>query len=147
MVYTGMIFQFNDAQGSGLIMLSDGETKAFSLNEWVDSLNEPKVGLKISYEVVDNVIKIKVPNESEENDASSTKKTIQEDIASLTSVQEHVKYFEEMGYRLVKKPNTSESDNVTMRRYSMDQHEEITISGSDSKASVTKTINGQKSSF
>ena len=39
MVFIGMIFQFNSDQGTGLIMLSDGEKKEFSTDEWADEVN------------------------------------------------------------------------------------------------------------
>jgi len=82
MVFIGMIFQFDSAQGTGLIMLSNGETKEFSTHDWVDGSNQPKIGLEILYEDSDNLIKIKVPSEEEKsrikNKSSAEKKNVEE---------------------------------------------------------------------
>jgi len=207
MVFTGMIFRFDSEQGTGQIMLSDGDIKGFSIDEWVDTSNVPKVGLAVSYENSNNIIKIKVPSEPEKTKDLPDDKINNEDITSFTSLEEYqtyfsdqgfdiiknkqepvydeltmgkfcdesvqkvsirlenakaelseetillsslddyISYFEDIGYKLVKKPVNNESQHATLRRYSMDQHQEITLKYNDSKVTATKTINGQKSSL
>jgi len=201
----GMIFQFNTDAGTGLIMLSDGEQKEFSTNDWVDESNMPAVGLQILYEDNDNLIKIKIPSEEEKNEFGSTKKPKKEKeltsfasleefqnyfsnmgfdllkttdeaadneltlgkftdegvqsvsisfkdsqseltkkIIPLSSIDEHIQYFKNTGYRLINDSQDNGARNATLRRYVMDVHSEITIEGSDEKVTVTKTINGKK---
>ena len=217
MVSIGMIFQFNNTQGTGLIMLSDGEKKEFSTDDWVDASNLPKIGLEIVYEINDNRIKIKVPSEEEKNALKNKtlpgKKTVKEesdigkkedDITGLTSLEEyqtyfsnkgfdvikntqetvddeltmgkfsdesvetvsisfknskpeltkktihlssvddHIKYFKDIGYKVINDSDRGDVRQVMLRKYVMDKHGEIRIKYSDSKISVTQTINGKK---
>lgn len=204
MVFTGMIFQFDSAQGTGLIMLSDGEKKEFSTDEWVDESNMPAVGLKISYESSDHTIKIKAASEEDKNVASPDEETNKEEITSFSSEQEfqdyfsdkgfdviknideitgerlsmgkfsdegvqivsislidpklefsektvslssmddHIQYFQDTGYRLINDSDDHGSRKATLRRYVMDEHAEIIIRFSDDKVTVTKMINGKK---
>ncbi len=207
MVFIGMIYQFDSTQGSGLIMLSDGEKREFSSDDWVDASNMPAVGLKVSYESSDGLIKIKVASEADKNKALSDEKqksSKEEDITSFTSIQEYqtyfsnkgfdliknsqehaddeltmgrfddesveivsitfkdsqaqltektmhlsslddyIKYFTDIGFRLIKDSEDSESRTLILRRYVMDKHGEIIIKQSDCKISVSQTVNGKK---
>lgn len=204
MVFTGMIFQFDSAQGTGLIMLSDGETKEFSTDDWVDASNTPAIGLKVSYESSDELIKIKVPGAEEKTEVLPNEKTKQEeDISSFTSIEEcqsyfsnkgfdliksaedtapeklrmgkfsdesvqtvaitfknskpelskktillssvddYINYFKDIGYRLINDSDRGDVRQVMLRKYVMDKHGEIRIKYSDSKIVVTQTINGK----
>ena len=69
-----MIYQFDSTQGTGLIMLSDGDKREFSSNDWVDVSTAPAVGLKVSYESSDDLIKIKVASEADKNKALQDEK-------------------------------------------------------------------------
>lgn len=202
-----MIYQFDSTQGSGLIMLSDGEKREFSSNDWVDASNMPAVGLKVSYESSDGLIKIKVASEEDKKKALSDEKhksSKEEDITSFTSIQEYqtyfsnkgfdliknsqehaddeltmgrfddesvetvsitfknsqpqltektmhlsslddyIKYFTDIGFRLIKDSEDSESRTLILRRYVMDKHGEVIIKQSDCKISVSQTVNGKK---
>jgi hypothetical protein len=117
----------------------------------------PSVGLEILYESSDNLTKIKVPSEEEKNaiknktaagnqtEKEESNRGIEaEDISGLNTIDEHINYFKDIGYRLI---NDSESDgarNATLRRYAMDEHSEVIIQSSDLNVSVTQTINGKK---
>ncbi len=166
MVFIGMIFQFNSDQGIGLIMLSDGEKKEFSTNDWIDENNTPSVGLEILYDNSDNIVKIRVPSEVEKNELKLKKQTKEEAVTSHGSAQElqtdssdkdydvsegtdgsvddHIQRFKESGYRLINDTDDSGIRKATLRRYVMDEHSEIIITCSDDKVSVTKIINGKK---
>ena len=69
MVSTGMIFQYDSTQGTGLLMLSDGETKEFSSNDWTDTVNSPAIGQKISYLSDAHGTQIKVAGEEDTSKA------------------------------------------------------------------------------
>jgi len=205
MIFRGMIFQYNSEEGTGLIMLSDGEQKEFSTNEWIDASNVPRVGLEVSYESSDNLIKIKMLNEAEKrkilldekrskeeditrfrsmqefqsyfsnkgfeavknrqedaddkltmekySDGSvhsvsiifkNAKPEITEKSVPLSTIEDHIKYFQDIGYRLINDSDDGASRKVMLRRYVMDKHGEIIVEYSDSKVTVTQTINGKK---
>lgn len=204
MVMIGMIFQFNTEQGTGLIMLSDGEQKTFSTNEWTDKTNSPSVGLEILYQDNDNHIEIKVASEEEKNEIRSTKKPKkEEEITSFTSpeafqdyftqkgfdlikssdetvdklsmgklsdlgvqsvsinfkenppkltksllplsnIDEHIQYFKDTGYRVVKDTQEREIRTAVLRRYVMDEHSEISIQDDDNQITLTKMVNGKQ---
>jgi len=201
MVSTGMIFQFNSEQGTGLIMLSDGETKEFTTRDWADESNLPAVGLKISYEYNGYITKIKIPSEEEANTISLDKKTSQnedpahftsieeyenhylrkdfvtvaktkdtlkmqkystegeysitvsfkdtkpkltEDLYPLVSIDDHIQYFKDIGYKLASDSGDGEKRKVSLRTYSMDAYGEVNISYPGSKINVTVMMNGKK---
>ena len=139
MVFTGMIFQFNSDEGTGLIMLSDGETKEFSTDDWVDESNVPAVGLKISYESSDDLIKIKVPSVEDKNKSLPNEKTSKEDdIASFTSIEEFQSYFSDKGFDVIKNTDESRDDELTMGKFSDEGVQSVSISFKDSKPELTK---------
>ncbi len=166
MVSIGMIFQFNNDQGAGLIMLSDGQKKEFTLKDWIDETNTPRVGLEIVYDSSDALIKIRVPSEAEKDALKLKKKPKKDAAADLGStegsqsdpsdidsdvvqgtdgsVEEHIKRFQDDGYRLIKDINEKGSRTAMLRRYVMDEHSEIIIKCSDDKTTLTKTVNGKK---
>jgi hypothetical protein len=200
-----MIFQFNSEEGTGLIMLSDGEKKEFSTLDWVDDANAPKIGLEVSYESSAGPIKIKILSEVEKNQILLDEKRKKEDDTTsftsmkecqayflskgfevvenadetvpdkltmekfsdgsvqsvsivlknfkpeitkktihLSSVDEHIKYFQDIGYRLLNDSDDGQLRRATLRRYVMDKHGEIIIKYSDSTITVTQTVNGKK---
>ena len=201
MISIGMIFQFNSDEGSGLIMLSNGETKEFTTRDWVDKSNAPAVGLKISYEDNGYLRKIKIPSDDEIKNISCDKKTsedenpknftsleefenhyvnkkfvtvaktkdtikmqkysiegeysisfsfedstpqFREDLHPLPSIDDHIQYFKDMGYKLASDSGDGEERKVSLRTYSMDDYGEVTISYPNSKINVTVMMNGKK---
>jgi hypothetical protein len=142
MVLSGMIFQFDSDQGIGLIMLSDGETKEFSTREWVDASHLPKVGLKISYDTSEHFKKIKCF--SEEESISNDVKTNENSTDPLVSVDDHIAYYKERGFKLASDSIKDDVRVVSLRSYSMDDYGEVSIKYSDSKLDITVMMNGKK---
>jgi len=136
MVSTGMIFQFNSEQGTGLVMLSNGETKEFSLSEWIDASTEPAIGLKVSYENSDNLVKIKVLGE-EENIINEKKKEKNE--VSFGSLQECQTYFSNKGFEVIKSTEDTLETELTMGKFSDSSVECISISLKNSKVELIET--------
>lgn len=134
MIFTGMIFQYNSDQGVGLIMLSDGEKKDFTIAQWIDKSNAPAVGLKISYD--DGYIKkVKLFTEEETNNTSLDANT-DNDPATFTSIQEYKKYYSDQDYVT----NSSTSKKLTMQKYSTEGIHSIMVSLENSKPEVTKDL-------
>lgn len=197
MVLSGMIFQFDDEQGTGLIMLSDGETKEFTARDWVDESYTPEVGLKISYDDSEYFKKIKrfseeesISNDTKTHKGSENFRSIKEyenhystenyvtisstndklsmqkystegihnisvklnegvaqviqDLDPLVSVDDHIEYFKEIGFKLASDSVNGEAREVSLRSYSMDDYGEVSIKQRDSKLSVTVMMNGKK---
>lgn len=119
MLFTGMIIQFNTDQDTGLIMLSDGQTKEFKMSEWVDKENVPKVGLSISYEETESFKKVQILNEEEREDIDISNVTINEDDTDSTnfkSIKEYEKFYEKEGFITQANSKTS----LSMKRYSLE---------------------------
>ena len=197
MVLSGMIFQFNSEQGTGLLMLSNGESKEFSIRDWVDESQAPEVGLKISYEDSGYFKKIKLFSEEESiaNDAKTNENNtnfksikdyenhysaenyvtisstdeklsmqkystegihsilvklndgeaqVTEDLDPLVSVDDHIAYFKEIGFKLASDSVNGEVREASLRSYSMDDYGEVSIKYCDSKLNITVMINGKK---
>lgn len=132
MYMTGMIFQYNSDNGSGLLMLSDGDSKQFDRSQWQDDKNEPSVGLKISYEERAGVVTVCAYDESkqEENEEQDIEQYIQE-------------YLNE-GFNLVKDAQKSNKRTVVLRKYDKGDFGEITLESSAGKVSIEKMFNGKK---
>ena len=151
MVYIGMIFQFDSTQGSGLIMLSDGGKKEFTTNEWVDDVNNPTIGQKISYESNGYQAKIKVASKKDEIKAASGKETVdskeetstQSAHQEFTCAEDAISYFTDMGFKLVKDTDTNGSRILTLRMFADGDPIEVIINQHGSQITVEKTVNGK----
>jgi len=147
MIFIGLIYRFDSNLGSGFIMLSDGEKKEFTINEWVDTLNEPAIGQKIVYEMSGNAVRIRVATEADELNAVS-KKEVQDDgsaqtpLEGFSSADEYVEYFVEMGFKRLKDIENDGFRTITLRRFADGEAQEVIIQDG-STISVKKTINGQ----
>lgn len=147
MIYTGMIFQYDSTQGTGLIMLSDGEKKEFSSKDWTDAVNSPAIGQKISYKNDANGIEIKVANEEDTNKplADKEQKNSEEEnvMKDFTSLDDYLKHFLSLGFNLVKDTKRDESRTITLRSYTTTEFREATITQSGSKISIEQTLDGK----
>ncbi|MDF1875234.1 hypothetical protein JHD48_05775, partial [Sulfurimonas sp. SAG-AH-194-I05] len=139
MMFTGMIFQYDNTLDSGLIILSDGEKKEFSIMDWIDTMHKPTIGQKISYESNNNKIEMRVATPEDEQKALMDKekkmkeeKKLKESIEACESVDDYVSYFTKMGFKLVKDETSDATRIVTLRFYSMDQFAEAMIREHDS---------------
>lgn len=147
-----MIYQYDATQKTGLIMLSDGESQAFSSRDWVDNEHEPKVGQKISYEKSQHRIEIKVTNEDNSIKTDSVEvlqtEPVQEDSSSsdeqkLSSVDEYIEYYQAMGFKLLTDIGDEELRTATLRMYTAHDYGEAIIKKEGLKISVTQMINGK----
>lgn len=151
MVSTGMIFQYDSTQGTGLLMLSDGETKEFSSNDWTDTVNSPAIGQKISYLSDAHGTQIKVAGEEDtskaladtEKEGSKEENISKNTMDQFTSVDDYLKYFTDMGFKQVKDIQNTESRTLTLRMYTPNDYGEAIIEQIGSKISVTQILNGK----
>ena len=148
MIATGMIYQYDTAQGIGLIMLTDGETKQFSKHYWVDTDNEPAVGQKISYEDNYGHVQIKIASEELSAAESSTEdeKVAQEEDAAgqFSTVEDFITYYTDSGFKLVSDNEDGESRTITFRLYTPTDYGEATIKKIGSEITVMQVLNGKK---
>lgn len=151
MIYIGMIYQYYSSNAAGLIMLSDGEKKEFTDQEWVDTQHQPALGQKISYEINGDTIRIKVATQEDitraesekENIDTETKEQTQESSHNFSSVDEAVEHYTGMGFKLVKDIQESGTRTVALRSYVMGDFAEVTIKESGSKFDIEQTLNGK----
>lgn len=146
MIDTGMIFQFDSTTGLGLVMLSDGEQKTFCSSDWVDNTNEPAVGLKIYYENNHQSVKVRVATKEDETIKSEKEENTKEDESitpQFNSVDEYIKYYTDMGFKLVKDIGDSELRTASLRIYTVAEYGEAVITQEGSKISVTQVLNGK----
>jgi len=144
MIFIGMIFQYNSEQGIGLIMLSDGEQKEFSQTQWIDSSNAPVVGQKIAYETDATSVKIRVASQEDTNRASAAaKEEHSSNNKKETSVDEYLKHFTDLGFKLVKDTNSDAVRTLILRSFATGESQELIITQTDSKTTVVEKINGK----
>ena len=135
MVSIGMIFQFNNDEGTGLIMLTNGDTKEFATRDWVDESNDPAVGLKISYEDNGYLRKIKVPSEEEINNISSNVNQ-NEDPTSFTSLEEYENHYLNKDFVTVGKTK----DTLKMQKYSTEGEYSVSINLKDTNLELIENL-------
>ncbi|MEN8303619.1 MAG: hypothetical protein ABFQ64_06090 [Campylobacterota bacterium] len=150
MIFIGMIYQYDSEQGTGLLMLTDGEKREFSINDWVDSANQPGMGQKISYEMDANRVKIKVATEEDiERASAQQEEVVEEEIVSsegmkqFSSLDESLEYFNGMGFKQIKDIPSENSRVLTLRKYTPSEYGEAIITERDSKITVELTLNGK----
>ena len=145
MVYIGMVFRCDSEDKSGHIMYSDGEKREFNATHWVDTENLPAVGQKVSYEASNNRIEIKVVDNAEQITESPVEvlHTHQETGEELSSVDDYINYYTNMGFKEVRRPKDNESDTITLRLYTSGDYGEVIIKTNGSQLSVKQTINGE----
>lgn len=118
MVSTGMIFQFDSVQGRGLIMLSDGEKKEFSTDDWADESNMPSVGLKISYESNGPLVKIKTASEIEIKKKVPNEPTSKEEVVTgFSSIEAFQNHFSDKGFDIIKNRKETAGNELTMGKF------------------------------
>jgi len=140
MVSIGMIFQFNTTEGAGLIMLSNGETKEFNIQEWTDTDNEAAIGLEVLYESDTQGTKIKVPTVQEKAEVLANKTTKQEaDISSCKSLQDYQVYFSNKGFESVKNIEENSEIELSMAKFSGSSLERIAISFENFNVQLNET--------
>lgn len=64
-------------------------------------------------------------------------------IEALTTVDEHISHFVELGFKLVKDTENYGSRTLTLRRYADGDPSEVIIKHVGSKISVMQTVNGK----
>lgn len=148
MVYIGMIFQFENSQGEGMIMFSDGEKREFSKNEWVDTLNLPSLGKKVSFEYSGNKVHIKLADSNDDITTAppEVQKNVQEEITTFiegfTCVDEYINYYINKGFKLIKDVEVEAVRTLSFRKFDTEPYEVI-IKQSASNIIVTQTENGK----
>ncbi|MDF1880733.1 hypothetical protein JHD50_05340 [Sulfurimonas sp. MAG313] len=152
MLYTGMIFQFNEEEGSGLIMLADGQKKEFSTKDWIDTSTQASVGQKIAYIESSGGIQIKVLTKEDEllskenaHEKETTKDSSKQEPEKevFESVDEYINHFKENGFKLVNDFSDENSRRAILRKFSVDKHEEVKIQLSQGDISLMKSLNGK----
>ncbi|MDP3302032.1 MAG: hypothetical protein Q8S36_08725 [Sulfuricurvum sp.] len=61
----------------------------------------------------------------------------------LTTVDEHINHFVDMGFKILKETENYGARTLMLRRYVMDEHSEVTIKHVGSKITVIQTVNGK----
>lgn len=140
MMVIGMIFQYDSAQGEGLLMFSDGEKKEFSQSDWADTENTPAVGQKVSYVLESGSIQIKLANDKDITKLSYDTKT-------KYSMDDYIDYFTGQGFKLLTDTQDSGTRTVKFRIFKEDEHSEAIVQELDSKATVKLTRNGKLATF
>ncbi len=143
MIFIGMIFQYNSEQGTGLIMLSDGEQKEFSQTQWADSSNSPAVGQKIAYETNATSVKIRVASQEDITSASAVQEEESASDNKETTLEEYLQHFIGLGFKLVKDTSSDAVRTLILRSFATGESQEFIITQTASKTTIVETINGK----
>ncbi len=149
-----MIYQYDEVEGAGLVMLPEGESRSFSREEWIEHETEPAVGQKIAYAEGQKGVQIKLANaddqvgmvyEEDETELAVEDDSVQEEQTEqlFGSVDECISYYTGRGFKTVKDVGGEASRTVTLRMYTPAEYGEVIIKREGTKLSVTQMINGE----
>lgn len=151
MFFIGMIYRYDSTQGIGTLMFLDGEKQEFKVQDWVDTLNEPSIGQKVSYESNQEGIKIKVASEEDIQKAQTQNEETSPKLSSqkLKNIDDYIEYFTEKGFKLAKDTTNADIRTLSFRYYlaSTGEFGEAIVKQNGSKIEVTQTLNGEAIPF
>jgi hypothetical protein len=136
MIYTGIIYRYDEEEQTGQVMVGDGETKSFTKSEWVEQTVEPSVGQKISYEVVNNQVRIQLETQEKKSPNCSM---------GFTNVEDAIAHYKGLGFKLAKDTQTDMTRTISFRYYSSDTGDfaEAIVKQIGESIHITQTLNGQ----
>lgn len=149
MILIGLLYQFDGDQGTGALMVGDGEKKEFRIEEWVDSINTPAVGQKIAYEHNGYRAQIRVATEDDikraqtekENEVAAPKAP--QNSREFNNADACVAYFLQKGFKKVKDSDRQGIRTISLRSLiNGDPHEVVAIQEGET-LQVTLTVNGK----
>ena len=140
MILIGMIFQLDKSNARGMIMFTDGQTREFSLENWVDTQNEPKVGQKISYVDKAGHIEIQVAAQEDELLAKEAQK---ESAQNIRDFDARLARFVSEGFKLVKQTGEIGSRNAILRLYTSTDYGEVNLREEGAEVAVAQSMNGK----
>lgn len=145
MIFIGMIYQYDSNKDTGLIMLSDGQNKEFTLKEWEDVENRPTVGQKIAYEDSGDGFKVRVATQEDiENiQVEEEKESSNESVSENITIEEHLNKFTSIGFKLVKETSNDNTRTLLLRSFATGESEEIIITQIGAEVTITQTLNGK----
>lgn len=149
MIYVGLIYKYDNEQGTGLIMIGEGERKEFNIHEWVDTENSPAVGQKIAYTSDGFRAQIRVATPEDIALSKEQPKT------AISSQEEPVKpkifddlesclyHFTSSGFKLVKDVSNDGVRTLALRSFVNGDPLEVIVKQTDSKVEASLTVNGK----
>lgn len=150
MLLIGLIYQYDSSKETGLIMLPGGEKREFNKNDWIDNVNTPAIGQKISYKNDANCVEIKVAtqkcidNATAEKENSKEKDTSAEFEKHFANLEDCLEYFVDRGFKIIRDTQRDLSRILILRKYTEVEYGEAIITHSDSKTSIELTLNGKQ---
>ena len=150
MILIGLLYQYDSEQGTGALMVGDGEKREFHIEEWVDSTHQPSVGQKISYEHNGYRAQIRVATqedieraESENSTVTAQKETAPKNSREFENADACITYFTEKGFKKVKDFDDNGVRNVVLRSLINGDPYEVTALESETLLEVKLAVNGK----
>lgn len=144
----GIISKYNVETKSGTLVLSDGEIKEFTRDNWVDTEWEPAMGQQILYKSDQQGIQIRTitKEEIETLKSNSTKeKTSQEPSSKnrFSSVEESIEHYVNLGFKLATDREDQGKRILSLRFYDQGEFGEALITVDGEKITIQETRNGK----
>jgi hypothetical protein len=151
MMAHGMVSRYFVEKGRGTLILSDGEIKEFTQNEWIDEDYEyPSMAQKILYISDTNGVKIRTITEEEieqlKNNTLEVEETVQKEDSSLQkflSLEECKDFYFALGFRVASERTKDNTQTVSMRFYEDGEFGEVVITCDGSNIQIKETRNGK----
>ena len=157
MIFTGVLYQYDQESGTGLLMVGNGEKKEFEKSQWADSENEPAMGQRISYEVIGEVVQVKLVTEEAIQRANAYKEQMKEEgqnkpqetspncSIQFQDIDTCIQHYTNLGFKCIRDTQEGLSRVLSFRYYSSASGDfaEAIIKQTGDTISVTQTLNGQ----
>lgn len=153
MITMGMISRYNDENGMGTLVLSDGEIREFTKEDWIDKEFEPSMGQKVLYKIEQNTKEIRTTTdeeikelkENQQKEEKSIEKPKEESLSShqFSSVEESIEHYQNLGFKLASDRDIKGIRTISMRYYENGEFGEAVISVDGSPFEISETRNGK----
>ena len=147
MVSVGMIFQYDSEQGIGQIMFADGDKREFSSENWIDNANLPRVGQKVFYDNSNGQAEVKMASEEDQITPSPEEATADEDhtgnwTTEFDNIDDYISHYTSIGFKLAKDMTKDQTRTIALRKYTVEEFAEITVTQKGSEIHETRMLNG-----
>lgn len=114
MNFRGIISSFNAQEGQGAIILSNGQRQEFSVKEWKDEQNEPRLGLEVVFSLVNGQGEVSVPSAAlkEQLIAQEKAEHAKENSENFSNTKAENKVVEEIVSKVIQNTENNEDNNA-----------------------------------
>ncbi|HFS85430.1 MAG TPA: hypothetical protein ENK72_02300 [Epsilonproteobacteria bacterium] len=149
----GMVSRYFSESGTGSLVLSDGEIREFTREQWTDTEWEPGIGQKVLYTSDQNGTQLRTITEEEVEALKNMPSEEEPEVAkpaeevsaepAFSSSEEAIAYYISAGFKKASKREVNGIRTISMRYYDQGEFGEAVITVNGAHIEIKETRNGQ----